>query len=93
MVPAGRTLLFFAAALGASEVLAELLSPNLVDPNARCHAGLTALHFAAAHGQLGSVRQLLGAGAQVARVRSNCYESRPLLRAVRSPAHLTLICS
>ena len=59
----GRPPLFFAAALGAADVVAMMLARR-ADPDARCLGGLSALHFAAAHGAIGSVRMLLARGAQ-----------------------------
>ena len=53
----GRPPLFFAAALGATDVVAMMLARR-ADPDARCLGGLSALHFAAAHGAIGSVRML-----------------------------------
>ena len=81
--PDGRPLLWYVAALGASDLLQQMLRqsaprarehlPAARAPAAgaaaqlqrgdRCHAGLTVLHFAAAHGQLGCVRLLLAHGA------------------------------
>jgi ankyrin repeat protein len=60
----GRTLIHYAAALGAHDAIALLLSSS-ADVEAACSKdGALALHFAAAHGQPSSVRMLLAAGAQ-----------------------------
>jgi ankyrin repeat protein len=60
----GRTLIHYAAALGAQDTLALLLSRS-ADVKAACTTdGTMALHFAAAHGQPSSARMLLAAGAQ-----------------------------
>lgn len=60
----GRTLLFFSAAIGAVDLIAQLLLLRNADVNHRCSGGLTALHFAAAHGEHESVRLLLAHGAR-----------------------------
>lgn len=57
-------LIHYAAALGAQDALALLLSRS-ADVGAACTTdGALPLHFAAAHGQPSSVRMLLAAGAQ-----------------------------
>lgn len=60
----GRTMLFFLAAVGATDLVGQMLILCRADPNRPCVRGLTALHFAAAHGQADTVRLLLAHGAQ-----------------------------
>ena len=55
---------FFLSAVGAADIVSQLLTLCKADPNQACASGLTALHFAAAHGQTDTVRLLLAHGAE-----------------------------
>jgi len=60
----GRPLLFFVAALGATDLLTQLLVLARASPNAPCARGASPLHLAAAHGQPDAVRLLLAHGSR-----------------------------
>ncbi|KAL3921699.1 MAG: hypothetical protein SGPRY_004815 [Prymnesium sp.] len=67
----GRTVLFFAVAIGAAELITQLLVLRKINPNQICARGLTPLHFAAAHGEPEAVRLLLAHRAQADVTDSN----------------------
>lgn len=78
------TVLFYVAALGATDLLALLLMSRRADPNTRCVTGITPLHFAAAHGQPESVQLLLSSRADPNLVDG---EGRLPLEYALDPAH------
>jgi len=60
----GRTVLFYAAAIGATDLITQLLVLRKANPNQRCARGLTPMHSAAAHGEPEALRLLLAYGAR-----------------------------